>query len=134
MPPDLVRGASQSPKSLPSTLSSSLMSSWNAGSSALALLPAKRLPFLATALQENRHGRERQRGQRVPLSRAGLPRRRQETSAWSCLVVECSDDDCDNQLGQFVIYRISPDPCYETTDQKAGPAGQPGSDGTRRYW
>jgi len=48
---DLVRGASQSPKSLPSTLSSSLMSSWNAGSSALALLPAKRLPFLATALQ-----------------------------------------------------------------------------------
>jgi len=33
MPPDLVRGASQSPKSSPSTLSSSLMSSSNAGSS-----------------------------------------------------------------------------------------------------
>ena len=83
----------------------------------LALLPAKRLPFLATALQEDRYGREGQRSQRVPLSRAGLPRRRQETSAWSCLVVECGDDDRDNQLGQLVIYRISPDLCYETTDQ-----------------
>ena len=30
----------------------------------LALLPAKRLPFLATVLQENRYGRERQRGQK----------------------------------------------------------------------
>jgi hypothetical protein len=65
----------------------------------------------------------------VPLSRAGLPRRRQETSAWSCLVVECGDDDRDNQQRQFLIYRISPDLCYETTDQKARPAGQPGATG-----
>jgi hypothetical protein len=57
---------------------------------------------------------------RVPLSWAGLPRRSQETFAWSCLVVECGDDDRDNQLGQFVTKRISPGPRYESTDQKAG--------------
>ena len=83
MPPDLVRGASQSPKSSPSTLSSSLMyvvlERWQ---QRLALLPAKRPPFRRPRCRNRYRSRHlaARRARGGPVRQSGLRKDASTTS------------------------------------------------------